>query len=120
MLVPAEQVWDETGDSLVYANRRFDQPQERLRADLARAALKISPLERCIAEARPATCPIAVEEAYEFLREGAWLLEEEGFGVLTPSWWDRAGPGGQLGLKLNLTRLVSSAREYWAAVGARV
>ena len=102
LLLPAERIWREQGGTTVYLNRRFDQPQERLLADLGLAARSFPPLDHCLGEARPSVCALTPEEAYEFLREGAWLLEEQGFGVLVPSWWDRRGPRGRLGLRLKL------------------
>jgi SNF2 family DNA or RNA helicase len=102
LLLPAEQVWQEPGSTLVYLNRRFDQPQERLLADLGRAAQTFPALDAALAQPRPSACELTPEDAYAFLRETAWLLEEEGFGVLVPSWWDRRGPRGRLGLRLKL------------------
>jgi hypothetical protein len=102
LLAPVEQAWRESGDALVYRNRRFDLPRERLLADLGSAARSFPPLERCLTEPRPTHCPLTTEEAYDFLREAAWLLEENGFGVLVPDWWDRRGPRGRLGLRLRL------------------
>lgn len=100
LLLPAEEVWRVSGDALIYHNRRFDQPQERLLAELARAARCFPPLDRCLGEARPSSCLLSAEEAYHFLREAAWLLEEHGFGVLLPRWWDHRGPRGRIGLRL--------------------
>ena len=102
LLLEAERVWQERSSTLVYLNRRFDEPQERLLADLGRAVHAFPPLERCLAEPRPTACQLSAEEAYDFLREAAWLLEEHGFGMLVPSWWDRGGPRGRLGLRLKL------------------
>jgi SNF2 family DNA or RNA helicase len=102
LLLEAERVWRERGSTLVYLNRRFDEPQERLLADLGHAVRSFPPLERSLAETRPTACQLSAEEAYDFLREAAWLLEESGFGVLVPAWWDRRGPRGQLGLRLKL------------------
>src|SRR5439155_20977650 len=38
VLAPAEGVWREPENALVYHNRRFDRPRERLLSDLGRAA----------------------------------------------------------------------------------
>ena len=40
------------------------------------------------------------EEAYSFLRQFAPLLEQNGFGVLLPTWWEK--PTDRLGVKLKL------------------
>ena len=38
-------------------------------------------------QARPQTCSLKVEEAYQFLSETSLLLQQSGFGVLAPPWW---------------------------------
>jgi SNF2 family DNA or RNA helicase len=119
LLVPAERVWSERGGMLVYLNRRFDQPQERLLADLGRAVRSFGPLDRCLAEAQPTECPLTAEEAYQFLREAAWLLEENGFGILVPSWWDRRGPRGRLGLRLRMRPAEGGAETSRGLVGSQ-
>ena len=45
LIVPAERVWEETGDALSAFSRRLERPQERLLADLGRAARLFPPLE---------------------------------------------------------------------------
>ncbi|MCC7104311.1 MAG: DEAD/DEAH box helicase [Chloroflexi bacterium] len=102
LLVPAARVWQERGAALSYLNRRLDRPQERLLADLGRAARAFPPLDRALAHPHPERCVLSTEEAYSFLREAAWLLEEQGFGVLVPSWWDRRGPRNSLGARVRL------------------
>ncbi|MCK9566440.1 MAG: SNF2 helicase-associated domain-containing protein, partial [Methanothrix sp.] len=57
-------------------------------------------MEKCLESARPTCLEMQTEEAYSFLRELAPLLDQNGFGVLLPSWWER--PGSRLGIKLQL------------------
>jgi hypothetical protein len=102
LMLPAELIWRERGDTVVHLNRRFDQPQERLMADLSKAAQIFPPLDDCVSQPHPVSCELTTELAYRFLRETAWLLEEQGIGVLIPSWWDQRGPRGRLGLRLKL------------------
>jgi SNF2 family DNA or RNA helicase len=103
LLVPAERVWKESQRTLRFLNRRFEQPQERLLADLGRAARLFPPLERGLRTARPQHCALTTEQAYGFLRESAWLLEESGFGVLVPPWWSRGGAqGARIGVQVRL------------------
>lgn len=101
LLVPALQVWSETGGTLRYLNRRFDQPQERLLGALGHASRMFPPLERSLRQARPEACGLDINEAYGFLRESARLFEETGFGVLVPPWWAsrKAGLGVRLRIK---------------------
>lgn len=103
LLVPADQVWTSSARQMKFFKKRFENPQERLLADLGRASRMMPPLERSLKSARPETCELDTSEAYSFLREAAPLLEECGFGVLVPSWWDRqAGATGAIGLRLRL------------------
>ena len=82
------------------SRRRLKNPQEQLLADLGKASRVVPLMEKCLESARPTGLEMQTEEAYSFLRESAPLLEQNGFGVLLPSWWER--PGSRLGIKLQL------------------
>lgn len=41
--------------------------------------------------AEPTGFSLSLDEAYAFLRESAWLLEDAGYNVLVPAWWTPAG-----------------------------
>jgi SNF2 family DNA or RNA helicase len=101
LIVPAERVWDERGDALSVFSRRLERPQERLLADLGRAARLFPPLEAGLVGARPSACRLTTSEAYHFLRGAVPLLEESGFGVLVPSWWSPRG-ARRLGVRVRL------------------
>ena len=100
LLVPAEAVWRERSSMLTFLNRTFGDPQERLLGDLGRAARVFPRIEAALAEACPTGVPLRIAEAYGFLREAAPLLEQSGFGVLLPPWWQRQG--ARLALRLQL------------------
>ncbi|MDT3438041.1 DEAD/DEAH box helicase [Pseudofrankia sp. BMG5.37] len=62
--------------------------EESLLAGLGRAVAVWPGLGRALREARPTGMDLTLEQAQEFLGvTGA--LEQEGFGVLVPSWWTR-------------------------------
>jgi len=104
LLVPAERVWKARGHALRYLKRRFDRPQERLLADLGRAASVFPALESSLRVACPEACLLTTEQAYAFLRETAWLLEDSGFGVLVPNWWTRRGTQRpRIGVRMRLS-----------------
>lgn len=100
LLVPAERVWREQSSTLTFLKRRFQNPQERLLEDLGRASRLFPLLESSLNEARPAGMALSVEQAYAFLRESSPLLEQAGFGVMLPAWWQKRS--ARLGVKLQL------------------
>ncbi|MBN1217494.1 MAG: DEAD/DEAH box helicase [Anaerolineae bacterium] len=100
LLVPAQQVWRVRGNALNALNRRFEQPQEKLLAGLGHAARLFSPLKHGLKTASPTALSLSTQEAFDFLREGAPLLEASGFGVLVPPWWNK--PGTRLGVRLKM------------------
>ena len=115
--VPAAVVWAEPGTTLRYGGQRFDQPQERLLADLGRAAKLFPPLEGGLWDARPEGVDLTTGEAYAFLKEAAPLLIESGFGVTTPAWWDRRSPRLPLGMSLRLRGRHQTAASAGIATG---
>ena len=100
LLVHAEQVWQTRGNMLSALDRHFEQPQEKLLAGLGYAARLFEPLRRSLQGARPTTAVLSPDEAFNFMREAAPLLEESGFGVLVPPWWNK--PGTRLGVRLRM------------------
>jgi SNF2 family DNA or RNA helicase len=94
LLVPAEQAWNEDGS----LRRWLDRPQELLLAELGRASRIYPELVDGLRTACPAELRLDTDGAYRFLSAVAPLLDEAGFGVLLPSWWDRRR---RLGLALS-------------------
>lgn len=91
LLVPAADVW-RSGRRVAGFGRRLDDPQERLLADLGRATRLHPPLDLMLRQAHPAGLDLDVTGAYAFLREGAPVLAEAGFGIQLPSWWQAGRP----------------------------
>src|SRR6266852_4068238 len=100
LLVPADKVWKERSSTLTFLKRKFENPQERLLADLGRASRLFPAIEESLRTARPSGLVLDTAQAYAFLRESAPLLEQSGFGVLVPPWWSK--PTARLGVKLKL------------------
>lgn len=100
LLVPAENVWKERSSTLTFLKRQFENPQERLLADLGKASRLFPAIEEGLKTARPETLKLTTQQAYTFLRESAPLLEQSGFGVLVPPWWQK--PVARLGVKLKI------------------
>ena len=87
LLVPVARVWEHSGATWRYLNRRMDRPQERILEALGRASSFLPAIEESLKAPRPEYCRLSLNEAYHFLRETSFLLRESGFGVLIPSWW---------------------------------
>ncbi|HED03508.1 MAG TPA: DEAD/DEAH box helicase [Candidatus Fraserbacteria bacterium] len=100
LLVPAELVWKARSRVVTFLKRNFENPQERLLADLGRASRLFPDLEESLQASHPTALELGTEQAYAFLRQSAPLLEQSGYGVLLPSWWGQ--PTTRLGVKLAL------------------
>jgi len=40
---------------------------------------------------QPTGLQLNLEEAFEFLKESAWVLEDAGYKVIVPAWWTPEG-----------------------------
>ncbi len=100
LLLPAEEVWRTNGNALRYLGRRYDQPQEKLLGGLGFAARLFPPLVPALQTSHPSKTNLDTPTAYRFLREAAPLLEQAGFGLLVPPWWNQRG--ARLGVRLHL------------------
>ncbi len=100
VLVPAAEVWQTQEEILVSQGLRFDYPQEELLKGLGLAANIFPPIEKSLRTAAPVAVELTTQEVYTFLREAVPLLQQSGFHILMPSWWEQAG--ARLGLMLHL------------------
>ena len=100
VLAPAEKVWQTQDEILIYQGLRFDHPQEKLLKGLGLAANIFPPIEKSLRSATPVAVELTTQEVYTFLREAAPLLQQSGFQILLPSWWEEAE--ARLGLVLRL------------------
>lgn len=94
LLVPAEQIWRDDGALARWLGR----PQEVLLAELGKAVRVYPALEAGLRQSRPTALDLDPDAAFAFLHDAAPALDEAGFGVLLPTWWDRRTG---LGLKLS-------------------
>jgi len=101
LIVPASEVWRTQGSVLEALDRRFDRPQERLLTGLGYAGRFFLPIKQSLNRRNPCAVDLSSQEAFEFLRYCAPQLQEYGFGLLTPPWWNK--PGTRLGVRLKLS-----------------
>ncbi len=85
LLVGAEQAWNDDGS----LRRWLDRPQELLLSELGRASRIFPELAPALRTPRPSELMLDADGAYRYLSVTAAVLDEAGFGVLLPSWWDR-------------------------------
>jgi len=102
LLIPAGVVWKESKASLNILGRKFENPQERLLADLGRVSSFFTPVRDSLDTPTPCQCSLTAGEAYTFLREVTPLLEESGLGSLVPAWWQRDSGGAKPGVKIRV------------------
>ena len=89
VLVPAQDVWSSNGDGLRVLGRLIEDPQERLLGGLGHALRLWPDLEPALHEVAPTDVALDTDAAFRFLRDAVPALEQAGFGVLSPAWWDK-------------------------------
>jgi hypothetical protein len=60
--------------------------EQQILINLAQAARIYSKLWQGMEGSEPASVQLNLEEAFEFLKESAWILEDAGFKVVIPAW----------------------------------
>jgi non-specific serine/threonine protein kinase len=99
LLLGADAVW-RAPDPLNAFGRVVARPRELFLGGLSYMARLSAPIRRALASQRPAEARLSTAEAYAFLREVAPVLEQAGFGLLVPPWWQSRQ--GRLGLRVRL------------------
>jgi superfamily II DNA or RNA helicase len=101
ILISAEQIWSTAVERLVFQGQALERPQETLLLGLGLASRVYPPMETSLHQARPCFYPLAPQQVYDFLKAGAWRLEDSGFTVILPaSLSQRQGWANRLGLKV--------------------
>jgi hypothetical protein len=98
--IDARRIWAGPPSARVVDGHRIDRPHETLLAELGRASQIYPAIERALAEAHPVGIELTSHEAAHFLREHRHVLEESGFGVVVPSWWQQRAH--RLGVRLQI------------------
>ncbi|RPJ37870.1 MAG: hypothetical protein EHM21_17660, partial [Chloroflexi bacterium] len=109
LLVSADQIWKSSGSAMTQLGRRFERPQEKMLAGLGYAGRLYIPVAESLKGKSPTRLDLDTRQAYAFLRETAPMLEEAGFGLLVPPWWNK--PGARLGMRLRLRPAEGVTRE---------
>ena len=66
---------------------------------------------------QPTGCHLTLDEAFTFLKEDAWVLEDAGYTVIVPAWWT---PQGRRRTKVRLKTTLRSSKGGTAASSGRL
>lgn len=101
LVIPARKIWDSRDETMSYLGNRFGgNIQEAFLEDLGRASNLSPEIEKGLEKPEPASVELSTDEAYDFLKDRAPLLEQSGFGIMAPPWWKK--PEELLGIKLKV------------------
>lgn len=106
LIIPVEEVW-KNNLALRQLGKRIDLPQERILAGLGYVARMYPPVLASLQGKVPVNISLDTGQAYRFLREVVPFLEQAGFSLLVPPWWNQNN--ARLGVRLLLSSPASSA-----------
>ncbi len=116
--VDADEVWSLTGRGVTVEGRQLDDPQQLLLSELGRASRLYDKLEGALRQSEPTQLELNTKQAYQFLRDTAPVLGEQGITVVAPPWWD--SPSIRVGATLRLDsdplESLQGDAEGWGAV----
>ena len=100
-IISAPNIWSRDLGFLRQSEYTPEEIEELFLRELGRALHFFPEIRTTLAaETQPASCTLTTEEAYGFLRNSGPLLEQAGYTVAYPDWWQQRG--SQLGLTLRV------------------
>jgi SNF2 family DNA or RNA helicase len=104
--------WSLSGEEQRPLRRQLgDDFETELLLNLGLAARMVPKLWDGLDTAQPQAVTLDLDEAFAFLKEWAWVLEDAGFKIIVPAWWT---PQGRRRVRLRL-RSSSSKKAHGAA-----
>jgi len=100
LLIPAATIWQHSLERLVQNQRIVVAPRETLLRGLGVAARLYAPIAQSLELAQPEFCELNPIEVYQFIKAGAWQLEDHGLGVILPPSLRPGTEEKKLGLKI--------------------
>ncbi len=98
--------WDDKGHFHKVMDQSFGQAiEQQILINLAQAARIYPKLWQGMESSEPDAVLLTMEEAFDFLKESAWILEDAGFKIVIPAWLT---PKGRRRAKLRLRTSVKS------------
>jgi SNF2 family DNA or RNA helicase len=112
LIVSAGVIWQNPVDRFTYQGRTIDHPQETLLRGLGFASRLYSLIEPSLQSARPCHCALNPTQAYDFIMNVAWRLQDSGLGVIMPpSLANRGGWANRLGLQIRASTSLKQQRD---------
>ncbi|MCY6489034.1 DEAD/DEAH box helicase [Leptolyngbya sp. GGD] len=99
--VSAPIIWRNPVERLQHEGRIIERPQETLLMGLGLASRLYPLIEPSLQDARPQALQLDPKQAYEFIMNTVWRLQDSGIGVILPeSLANRGGLANRLGLRI--------------------
>jgi superfamily II DNA or RNA helicase len=114
-LIDVARLWNDPAAAQLPGGGVARNAEELVLAELGRAGTIYPRLEAALAATIPAAIELRTDEAYAFLREYRALLEESGFDVIVPPWWETHA--ARLGMRLVIDAPESGGSEEPGASG---
>jgi SNF2 family DNA or RNA helicase len=103
-----DEYWELSPWDRVEATRPFGKDFEKnLLLALGYAARIYPTIWGGMATDHPTRCVLTMDEAFAFLKESAWVLDDAGYAVIVPSWWT---PDGRRRTKVRLKTSLRSSK----------
>ena len=99
--IPVADLWPGQPEA-AETRQLFGITHEDLLIALGQAALLAPVIAASLRQRIAWGCTLDTADAYQFLSETAWLLEDAGFVVLLPAWWTRRGAKTRLAARAHV------------------
>jgi SNF2 family DNA or RNA helicase len=90
--LPLADYWTMTAAKKKALEKQFGKEfEQNLLLNLGYAARIYNPVWQGLETDRPVGLSLNLDQAFEFLKESAWVLEDAGYKVVVPAWWTPMG-----------------------------
>ncbi|MGC1401539.1 MAG: DEAD/DEAH box helicase [Thermodesulfobacteriota bacterium] len=99
LFFPVQDIWGKGTSRIPILKRSGFNPQEYLLGSLGQASKVFPAIEAGLKTQSPGGVQLNAHEAYAFLHDRAWVLEQAGFGIIVPAWWTGQGTKRQISIR---------------------
>ncbi|MCY7284751.1 MAG: DEAD/DEAH box helicase [Cyanobacteria bacterium CAN_BIN43] len=90
--MPLQEYWQSRASQQKQLQKQFgDNFEQHLLTNLGYAARIYNQLWQGLETDEPASIRLSLDDAFAFLNESAWVLEDAGYKVIVPAWWTPKG-----------------------------